>query len=278
MTLQRDPRLFQLAFLGSFLVLGELTVGLGIPLWEPPLILATVLATQWLFARVHKLADLGLRSALITGLGLTLLLRTDLPVLAALAAAFAIASKFLLRVRGKHVFNPTCLALATFMLATPRVWCSPSQWGENTALYGWFCVLGLTVVVRAMRSDVSLTFLAAWVALKLGRILYLGQRPAVLLHQLSAGSLILFTFFMISDPKTTPSSRGARILFATSIAGLAFYLQHARWIQNGPIWALFLLAPLVPVLDRLFPAAAYVWPSAPDPLSPRSTPCPPVSA
>ena len=61
----------------------------------------------------------------------------------------------------------------------------------------------------AFRTDVSLAFLGSWVLLKLGRVLWLGQRPAVLGHQLLVGSLILFTFFMISDPKTTPD-RGAR--------------------------------------------------------------------
>ena len=53
----------------------------------------------------------------------------------------------------------------------------------------------------------SLAFLGSWVLLKLGRVLWLGQRPAVLGHQLLVGSLILFTFFMISDPKTTPDRR-----------------------------------------------------------------------
>jgi Na+-translocating ferredoxin:NAD+ oxidoreductase RnfD subunit len=103
--------------------------------------------------------------------------------------------------------------------------------------------------------------LGSWVALKTARVLYLGQRPEVLLHQLNVGSLILFTFFMISDPKTTPDRRSARILFAAAVAGLAFVLQHSFWWYNSLIWALLLLSTLVPLIDRFLPADRYQWPA-----------------
>ncbi|PYO55606.1 MAG: Na+-transporting NADH:ubiquinone oxidoreductase, subunit NqrB, partial [Candidatus Rokuibacteriota bacterium] len=67
------------------------------------------------------------RSALISGLSLCLLLRTNSLTLAVLTAALAIASKFVLRVGGKHVFNPTNFALVAMMLLTGAVWVSPGQ-------------------------------------------------------------------------------------------------------------------------------------------------------
>ena len=258
--LPRDPRVLQLVFLTSFLTAGFVAVSFDCPLWEPPVLLASALTTQWLLARREGRWDLGLRSAAITALGLSLLLRTDVPWLIPLAAIVAVGGKFFLRIQGKHVFNPTNFGLGALMLLTPHAWCSPSQWGESAVLLAWFLVLGLAVVSRAFRSDISLAFLASWILLKGGRVLYLGQRPQVLLHQLSVGSLLLFAFFMISDPKTTPDHRGARLAFGAAVAALAFFLQHQLWWQNTPIWALLFLSPLVPLLDRALRASRFAWP------------------
>lgn len=267
----RDPRLLQIAFLGAFLIGGLTWLHFDLPLWEPPVLLATALATQWAGAKLTRTHFAGLLSPLISALGLSLLLRTDRAWVAILAAFAAIASKFVVRVRGKHIFNPTNFGLVVAMVATRHAWCSPSQWGENGALLAWIAILGLAVAHRAFRSDVSIAFLASWLVLKTGRVLFLGQKLPVLIHQLSTGSLILFAFFMISDPKTTPDSRAGRVLYAMIIAGFAFYLQHGLWKQNAPIWSLFLLSPLVPLIDWIFKAHRYQWPTE------RTAPCSPTA-
>ena len=51
--------------------------------------------------------------------------------LAACAAAIAISSKFLIRYRGKHVFNPANVAIVLMMLASEHVWVSSGQWGST---------------------------------------------------------------------------------------------------------------------------------------------------
>jgi enediyne biosynthesis protein E5 len=257
---EMDPRWLQIAFLSSFLACG-LWLGV-VPSWQPPLCLAAALVAQEVGRRLTGAPASTQRSAIITGLGLSLLLRTDLVWLAPLAAVLAIGSKFLLRFRGKHLFNPANFGLVACMLVTAHVWCSPSQWGENALLRIWFLVLGLAVVNRAFRTDTSLAFLGCWIALKAARVLYLGQSSAVFLHQLEVGSLIVFTFFMISDPKTTPDHRLGRVIFAAAVASLGFYIEAHLWIRNGPIWALFFFSPLVPVLDHLLRAARYEWPGA----------------
>ena len=63
-------------------------------------------------------------------------------------------------------------------------------------------------------------------------------------------SLILFAFFMISDPKTTPAkSRPARFAFGAIVAAGAFALQYVAYAQNALLWALLLAAPLTPIFD-----------------------------
>jgi enediyne biosynthesis protein E5 len=248
MRLPKDPRWLQIVFLCSFLLLG--LTARDFPIWHAPLLFASCLATQLACERFLKLPHAGLLSPIITSFGLTLLLRAGSWWVPPLAAVLAIGSKYALRIRGRHFFNPANFGLCCLMLFTPLAWCSPTQWGESGLLLLWILALGLAVAHRAFRADVSLAFLASWVLLRAARVQYLGQRPEVLLHQLASGSLLLFTFFMISDPKTTPRSPIARLAFAAIVATVAFMFS-LRWVQNPIIWALFICAPLTPVLDAL---------------------------
>lgn len=270
----RDPRLLQIAFHSSFLLLGIGLFAFSIPVWVPFLVLATTCGTQWAFTRLLRLPSAGYLSPVITALGTSLLLRSDAFWVPPLAGFLAISSKFVFRKAGRHLFNPTTFGLGATLLLTAHAWCSPSEWVENRAVLAWIVIVGLAVVHRAFRSDVTLAFLGAWAALQAGRVLYLGQPLDVLLHQLTVGSLIIFAFFMISDPKTTPSHRVSRVLFGAGVAVLGFTLQRSLWWTNGLVWSLLLCAPLVPLLDRLFPAERYRWPTEPRPAPATAVPSP----
>ena len=91
---------------------------------------------------------------------------------------------------------------------------------------------------RAARADVTWTFLACYAALWLGRSLWLGDPLVIPLHRLENGAFLLFTFFMISDPKTTPDSRAGRILFAVLVAAGADFVQFKLFRTNGLLWSL----------------------------------------
>jgi Na+-transporting NADH:ubiquinone oxidoreductase subunit NqrB len=199
------------------------------------------------------------RSALISGLSLCLLLRTNYALLACLAAVITIAGKFLIRIRGKHVFNPTNGGIVAMLLLTGQVWVSPGQWGTAAFFAFLMACAGTLVVTRAARSDVTLAFIACYSALVVGRSLYLGEPLAIPLHRLESGAFLLFSFFMISDPKTTPDSRAARILFAALVAATAWYIQFRLFRTNGLLWSLAIWSLAVPILDRLFPATRYDW-------------------
>ena len=90
-------------------------------------------------------------------------------------------------------------------------------------------------------------------------MLVLGQPFAVWAHQLGSGALLLFAFFMISDPMTIPNGRGARVAYALIVAACAFCWQYVLFRPNALVWALFLATPLVPVIDRLWPADNFAW-------------------
>lgn len=263
--LLKDPRLYQILVLASLLVYGVTRLDLEIRLGQAVLLLGTALLTQWACTRLWRLPAFDPRSALISGLSLCLLLRTNSVALAVITAAVTIASKFVLRIRGergKHVFNPTNFGIVALMLATGGgVWVSPGQWG-SAAFFGFLIAcLGGLVVNRAARSDITYAFLAFYLAVLFGRALWLGQPMAIPLHQVESGAFLIFTFFMISDPKTTPDSRAGRVLFALLVALGAGFVHFVLFRPNGLLLSLAFLSPLVPLLDLLLPGRQYAWQS-----------------
>jgi enediyne biosynthesis protein E5 len=255
-----DPRLYQIATLASLLVYGLVWLRFDIRPSHAAVILTGALGTQYVAGRWTGVR-FDARSALISALSLCLLLRTNEILLALLAAVIAVGSKFVIRIRGKHVFNPTNIAIVALIATTGRVWVSPGQWG-NVAFFAFLMAcLGGLVVNRAARSDVTYAFLFFYLALVFGRSLWLGEPMAIPLHRLENGALLLFAFFMISDPKTTPDTRGGRVLFAALVALGAAYVQFRMFRTNGLLWSLALFSILVPIIDRIRPASRYQWPS-----------------
>ena len=117
-----DPRLYQIATLASLLVYGMVWLDFGVTVARVGLLLLTVLATQAVCDRLSGAAGVNVKSALISGLSLCLLIRTNRIELAILAAVIAIAGKFVVRVRGKHIFNPTNGGIVAVMLLTDQAW------------------------------------------------------------------------------------------------------------------------------------------------------------
>jgi len=255
----QDPRLYQILLLSALLVYGVVRLDLEISPLRALLLLGTALLTQYACSRLWRLPAFDPRSALISGLSLCLLLRTGSAALAVLAAAVTIASKFALRIRGKHVFNPTNFGIVAMMLLTGAVWVSPGQWGSAAFFAFLVACLGGLVVNRAARSDVTYAFLAFYLAILFGRALWLGQPAAIPLHQLESGAFLIFTFFMISDPKTTPDSRAGRLLFALLVALGAGFVTFVLYRPNGLLLSLAFLSPAVPLIDLLLPGKRYAW-------------------
>jgi Na+-transporting NADH:ubiquinone oxidoreductase subunit NqrB len=284
--LQQDPRNYQILFLLLFLVLG-----IGTRDWtlRPDLILVvmvTCLLTQWIAVSIFpnpkaKLFNLltknqncskendssrdgfsklsSLKSALITALGLTLLLRADRYSTMVLAGSLAILSKFLFRVDCKHFFNPANFGIIAALVLTPDAWVSPGQWGDD----GWYALLfagtGGIVLKRVGRWDTTVAFLGAYAFLEAIRNLWLGWTWDVYCHRLMSGSLLLFALFMITDPRSIPDARISRLLWAGCIAVVTFILRNQFFISTAVFWALFALAPLSILLDYIWLAPRFSW-------------------
>lgn len=254
-----DARLFQIVFLGTLLLFGALLRDFALQWEQVALTFAAGLGAQAFWIKALGLRNVGYLSALVTCLGTSILVRADSYWVHPLLAAVAMSSKFTIRIRGKHLYNPANLAVILAIAVVPGAWASPGQWGSDVLIGLWFVALGITVTTSAKRLDIAWAFLGSYTALLAARMLVLGQSEAVLIHQLGSGALLLFTFFMISDPMTTPNRRALRFAYAFLVAMFAFVWQFHFFQTNGPVWALFFLTPLVPIIDWLWPGAKPSW-------------------
>jgi Na+-transporting NADH:ubiquinone oxidoreductase subunit NqrB len=251
--------IFQIVFLAGLLTVGVLLRDFSLQPLQMIFAFAAGLATQAFWLRRLGLQQRGFLSAVVTCCGLSLLLRSDTLWVHPLAAVLAMSSKFLLRVNGKHLYNPANLGVIAAITLLPGTWVSAGQWGSDLALAVWFLMFGTIVTQRARRLDVSWVFLSAFLSMVALRVAWLGQSWAIWWHQLGNGALLLFAFFMISDPMTIPNRAGARVAYALIVAVGAAAWQYLLFKPNALIWALFLLTPLVPVLDRFFRAQRFEW-------------------
>ncbi len=269
-TLRVDPRAFQVIFQAIFLSYGILALSWTAD-WSHYLTTIggclvfqysadSIKAKKWL-----SLADFDRWgfSVLISAMSLCLLLKTNHWYTSLFAAFVTVGSKYLFKWNRKHIFNPSAAGIISALVFTHDAWLSPGQWGSNAVIFFGAVTLGVIVVTRVQKLDVSLAFLITYVGLLYWRQIYvLGWPMDYFVHSVNTGSLLLFTFFMISDPRTSPNHPVARILWAVLIAAVAFYLAAFKWKYNTIIWVLVAAAPLVPLLDWLFKSKSFSWKSA----------------
>lgn len=264
----RDPRPAQLCMLTALLTYG----GLALDFVRSPVAVPLALVTAWMTetvlsefdppspraparassrARWAKLLVSGRRpSALISAVSALLLFRSEAAWPYAVVVAFAVASKRVFRFRGRHFVNPTNGAVVLGSLFLPG-WIASGQWGHGLLLAFVLASGGLVVLTRAARLDTALAFLGGTATLLALRNLIIGYPWATLGHSFTSGTLWLFALYMMTDPKTTPRLRGARVVHGLWVALLAIALRQAFYVRDAFLWALFASAPLVPLLDLL---------------------------
>ena len=239
--------------LTGILVFGVYSLDFPLP---PSVIVATLVSgilSEYLFSAIlgYKREPRPL-SATISALSVLLLFRSSLVWAYPSVVILAVASKYFVRFRGRHWLNPTNFAVLVGTLFLPG-WLSSGQWGHLAILPLALGGLGILVLLRAGRLDSALTFLALSSALECARILYYGYPHPVdiFVHRLNNGALWLFTFYMLTDPQTTPQARWGRVLHASLVALVGFYFAEWWYWKDTFLWSLFCMSPTVPLLDWL---------------------------
>lgn len=259
-----DLRELQVLALSWFLLLGIITHRFDSVINFQMIVAAilTSLGVQYLASFVlqrKENLELISRSALITGLGLCLLLRTNSLAIMGLAAVCAILSKFLIKYRGKHLFNPANFGIIAVLGFTNQAWVSPGQWGDSFLIALLFMSVGGLILSWLGRWETTVIFLFVYSLEIAVRNAWLGFGVETFWHQLNSGSLLLFAFFMISDPRSIPDGKGARIIWSSLVALLTFILKYQFFIATAPFLALFFCSFLTPLFDRVLPGKRFNW-------------------
>ncbi len=258
LTARIDPRHYQLFIQFSLLVWGLLFLDFVIPLSHISAAFASALLSQLAFTRYYRLPA-NLLSTFNTTLSILLLLHANHWGWIALACVIAIASKFLIRINNKHLFNPSNLGIVALMLITSSAWAAPGQWGQAMWLFLLIGGFGLIPLIGFSRLLTSISFLVFFSTLILIRSLWLGDPWQIPLHQLQNGALLIFTFFMLSDPMTTPDNALGRIIFGFWVAVLGWVLQFMFYIPNAFLFALAASMPLVSLLNHHLKGRPFEW-------------------
>jgi Na+-transporting NADH:ubiquinone oxidoreductase subunit NqrB len=274
-TFALDPRYFQVIFQVVFLGYGIFYLGWNADWMHYAISITGCLVCQYTadsITRKRLMTPAEFNqwgfSVLISAMSLCLLLKTNHWWVSLLATLLTVASKYIFRWKRKHIFNPSAFGIVATIVLTKDAWLSPGQWGSNAVIFFAVVTLGTIVVTRVQKLDISLAFLVTFIGLLYWRQVYiLGWPMDHFIHSLSTGSLLLFTFFMISDPRTAPNHPLARIIWAMLIAAVSFYLAAFKWKYNTPVWVLVAAAPIVPLLDNLFRREMFQWKSSPVSLS-----------
>jgi Na+-transporting NADH:ubiquinone oxidoreductase subunit NqrB len=273
-----DPR-YPVSFLITLiLVLGEARYGILGGYARLVTALGVCTATELVLSRWLRGRVANLQSAYITGISLALLIKPPAHLLwpFALGGFLAIASKYVLQYRGRHLWNPSNFAISLLVLVAPgSVAILSRQWGNDLATNAVIWCFGLLIASRVRMLHVTVTYVGCFVALAVARSVITGGPLLAEIAPLTGPMYQLFVFFMITDPKTTVSSVRGRISVAVAVALVEAGIRLAGDFHVGalaplypapPILALAIVGPLAKAVD-LYREAARAKPSPPSPRS-----------
>jgi Na+-translocating ferredoxin:NAD+ oxidoreductase RnfD subunit len=244
-----DNRYLPPIFITLILLAGNLSFGLLESFSRTALAIATAMLFEiGLSLLVHRRLP-NLASAYITGISVGILIRSPEFWPYALCSAIAITSKYVIRWRGRHLWNPSNLSISVMLLLVPEYVAALSiQWGNSIwpMLVVW--VLGALIVYRVKRFHITVTYVASFIVLSFVRTAFTGHSFLAEVAPITGPMYQLFIFFMITDPKTTVKPRWAQCVVAFLVALVEMILRLAENI-HAPYYALAIVGPVANVIE-----------------------------
>jgi enediyne biosynthesis protein E5 len=216
------------------------------------LAIATAIVAEVVLGRLFTGRIPHLSSAYITGISVGILVRSPEVWPYALCSLISITSKYLLRVGGRHLWNPSNLGICAMLFLAPETVASLSiQWGNHLAPLVVVWLLGSVTVYRVGRFHITFTYVACFVLLALVRSLVTGHAFLAELAPITGPMYQLFIFFMITDPKTTVASKRGQVIVVVLVAVVEALLRLFEVI-HAPFYALFLVGPCANLVEILW--------------------------
>jgi enediyne biosynthesis protein E5 len=254
-----DPRYLTAFLITLVLVAAQLRYHMFGSLDRLVLALGVCMATEALLSWFDRGKVVNLQSAYISGISLTLLIKPQGGALwpFALGGFLAIASKYVLRYRDNHLWNPTNFAISALLLTAPdRISVLSHQFGNDitTNLVIW--AFGLVIAARVGVLHITLTYVASFLLLSALRAALLGQSVLPEIAPITGPMYQLFVFFMITDPRTVVRGRRQQIIVAVVIA-IAEMLVRLAADQGWPLPTALYAAPAFYALAVVGPVAKW---------------------
>jgi Na+-translocating ferredoxin:NAD+ oxidoreductase RnfD subunit len=224
------------------------------------LALGVCLATEALLSWFDRGKVVNLLSAYISGISLTLLLKPQGGALwpFVLGGFIAISSKYVLRYRGNHLWNPTNFAVSALLLAAPdHVSVLSHQFGNDVTTNMVIWIFGLIIAARVGVLHITLTYVASFLLLNSARALALGMPVLPEIAPITGPMYQLFVFFMITDPRTVVRGRRRQIIIAVLIAVMETLIRFAS-DKGWPLPTGFNAAPAFFALATVGPVAKWL--------------------
>ena len=188
-------------------------------------------------------------SAYITGISVGILVRSPAFWPYALCSVISITSKYVLRVKGRHIWNPSNFGISAMLFLAPETVATLSiQWGNYLLPMVVIWVLGSVIIWRLRRFHITGIYVISFIALAFLRSYITGSPWQSEISPLTGPMYQLFIFFMITDPKTTVRSKKGQCIVVFLVA-FAEFLLRLQQVVYAPFYALFIVGPAAMLVE-----------------------------
>jgi len=247
--LSLENRFVPPVFITLILLIGHLSFGILESYPKTLLAIATSILAELVLARIFFGKWPHLASAYITGISVGILVRSPAYWPFALCALISITSKYVLRVKDRHIWNPSNFGVSAILFLAGDVAASLSiQWGNFLAPMLVIWALGAAIIWRLRRFHITGTYVISFLAFALLRAWITGSPWMSEIAPITGPEYQLFIFFMITDPKTTVRNKTGQCIVAFSVALVEMLLRLDQVIY-APFYALFMVGPVALLIE-----------------------------
>lgn len=244
-----DHRFIVPIFITCILLAGQLSFGILESYPKTLLAILTSIGMELVLGRIFVGKWPHLASAYISGISVGILVRSPMIWPYALCSALSIMSKYVLRIRGRHIWNPSNFGIcALLFLASDAVASLSIQWGNYLLPMLVIWGLGSIIIGRLGRFHICATYVISFFVFAYVRSLITGHAFAAEVAPITGPMYQLFVFFMITDPKTTVRSKWgqAAVAFTVALVEMTFRLMES---VHAPYYALFVVGPTANLIE-----------------------------
>ncbi len=244
-----DNRYVPPLFITLILLVGHLTYGILESYQKTLLAIGTSIVMELVLGRIFLGKWPNLASAYITGISVGILIRSPAFWPYALCSAISITSKYVLRLKGRHLWNPSNFGICVMLfLAADAVATLSIQWGNNVWPMAVIWLLGSAIIWRLRRFHISAVYVVSFFVLAFVRAWVIHEPWQSEISPITGPEYQLFIFFMITDPKTTVRSRTGQCIVAFAVAIVEMFLRFAQSVY-APLYALFIVGPIALLIE-----------------------------